>query len=207
MIAAPPKRTHNRQATCSAILTATAEIITEKGLDNFTISEIARRADVNRALIYHYYQNRENLITHAVDWIMERYNIPESSLSGEGVARSARSYIEHPEIGRFVFQLLLSGRPLLRVGERLQEQIAHVELLLRKQFPEADASVDPSFSILILAASCYAWSFARNELASVIGLSVEEADDRFVRAVSRMSELGLQAIQEQIRLNAGSQTS
>ncbi len=152
-----PARTHNRQATCEAILAATAAIITEKGLDNFTISEIGRRAEVNRALIYHYYQNRENLITHAVDWIMERYNIPESSLSGDGVARTARSYIEHPEIGRFVFQLLLSGRPLLRIGERLKEQIAHVELLLHQQFPDAPPSTDSAFSVLILAASCYAW--------------------------------------------------
>lgn len=189
-----PVRTHNRQATCEAILAATATIITEKGLDNFTISEIGRRADVNRALIYHYYQNRENLITHAVDWIMERYNIPESSLSGEGVARSARSYIEHPEIGRFVFQLLLSGRPLLRVGERLREQIAHVELLMHQQFPHAEKDADPAFSILILAATCYAWSFSRQELANVIGLDVEEADERFVRAVSRMSELSLEKI-------------
>ena len=189
-----PARTHNRQATCEAILAATAAIITEKGLDNFTISEIGRRAEVNRALIYHYYQTRENLITHAVDWIMERYNIPESNLSGDGVARTARSYIEHPEIGRFVFQLLLSGRPLLRIGERLKEQIAHVELLLHQQFPDAPPSTDSAFSVLILAASCYAWSFSRQELASVIGLSVEEADDRFVAAVSRMSDLSLENI-------------
>ena len=204
---ATPTRTHNRQATCDAILDATVEIITEKGLDGFTISEIARRAEVNRALIYHYYQNRENLITHAIDRIMERYNVPETGLSGDAVARSARSYIEHPEIGRFVFQLLLSGRPLLRLGERLREQIAHVELLMRQQFPDADSDEDPAFSILILAASCFAWSFARHELANVVGLSVEEADDRFVREISRMSELGLQALQERIRVGTGTQTS
>ncbi len=206
-----PTRTHNRQATCDAILDATAEIITEKGLEGFTISEIARRADVNRALIYHYYQNRENLITHAIDRIMERYNIPETSLSGDAVARSARSYIEHPEIGRFVFQLLLAGRPLLRVGERLKEQIAHVELLMRQQFPGAEpgteTGADPAFSVLILAASCYAWSFAREELANTIGLSVDEADDRFVRAISRISDLSLKAIQERIKQNAAGRTS
>ena len=132
-----PARTHNRQATCSAILAATAAIITEKGLDNFTISEIGRRADVNRALIYHYYQNRENLITHAVDWIMERNNIPASKLSGDAVAETARMYIQHPEIGRVVFQLLLSGRPLLRLGVRLKENLAHVEELPLQPFPLA----------------------------------------------------------------------
>ena len=82
---------------------------------------------------------------------------------------------------------------------------------MSQQFPDVDSDTDtgadPSFSILILAATCYAWSFSRHELARVIGLSVEEADDRFVRAVSRMSELSLKAVQERIRLNAESQTS
>lgn len=192
MIAAPPKRTHNREATCNAILTATAAIITEKGLDNFTISEIGRRAEVNRSLIYHYYENRENLITHAVDWIMERYNITTSKLSGDAVAQNARIYIEHPEIGRFVFQLLLSGRPLLRLGERLRENLAHVEELKRQQFPNADE--DSTFSMVILALSQYAWSFSRQEIANVLGMSVEEADERFLEAQRQLSELGLEKL-------------
>ncbi len=188
-------------------LDATGAIISEKGLDGFTISEIARRADVNRALIYHYYQDRENLITHAINRLMDRYDTQEMSLSGDAVARSARRYIEHPEIGRFVFQLLLSGRPLLRVGERLREVVANVELLMGQQFPHADTEDDPSFSVLILAASCFVWSFAREEMAGIVGLSVEEADERFVHAISRMSDLGLQSIQEHIKQNAAGQTS
>ena len=187
-----PARTHNRQATCNAILDATAEIITEKGLDNFTISEVGRRAGVNRALIYHYYQNRENLVVHAVDWIMERNNIEASKLSGEAVARNARIYIEHPEIGRFVFQLLLSGRPLSRLGERLRENLAHVESLMRQQFP--DSHEDPTFSMIILALSQYAWSFSRNEIANALGMSVEEADERFLEEQHHISELGLEKL-------------
>ncbi len=202
-----PARTHNRQATCDAILNATAEIITEKGIDSFTISEVARRGEINRALVYHYYQNRENLITHAIDRLMERYNVPETSLSGDAVARSARSYIEHPEIGRFVFQLLLSGRPLLRVGERLQEQISHIQELLQEQYPDGDTGSSPAFSVIILAASCFAWSFAREELASIVGMDVDEADDRFVESISRISELGLLALQQQIQQNASAKTS
>ncbi|MCI0778161.1 MAG: TetR/AcrR family transcriptional regulator [Chloroflexi bacterium] len=192
MTTAPPKRVHNRDATCSAILSATAAIITEKGLDNFTISEIGRRAKVNRALIYHYYQNRENLITHAVDWIMERNNLPASKLSGDAVAKNAQIYIEHPEIGRFVFQLLLSGRPLLRLGERLKENLAHVDLLMRQQFPEADE--DATFCMVILALSQFAWSFSRQELANSLGISLQEADERFLQAQRQISELGLKEL-------------
>ena len=189
---ATPTRTHNREATCKAILDATSAIITERGLENFTISEVGRRADVNRALIYHYYQNRENLIVHAIEHLMERYETNETFLSGDAVVRSTRAYIEHPEIGRFVFQLLLSGRPLLRLGERINESIAHVELLKEKQFP--GAKDDSTFSMVILALSQLAWSFSRQELASVLGMNVEDADERLANELRRISELGLETL-------------
>ena len=123
---------------------------------------------------------------------MERYETTETSLSGDAVVRSTRTYIDHPEIGRFVFQLLLSGRPLLRLGERLSEAISHVEELKRQQFPNADT--DSAFAVLILALSQFAWSFSRQELAKAIGMSVEEADERFADELKRISELGLEAL-------------
>lgn len=182
-------RTHDREATCNAILDATGEIISEKGLDGFTISEISRRANVNRALIYHYYQNRENLVTHAIDRIMDRYETPESSLSGEAVVRNARAYIEHPEIGRLIFQLMLSGRPLLRLGERLATTLGHVEQIRKQQFPDSDE--DTTFGMIVLALCQFGWSVSRNELAAAMGMDVEEADDRFVEELRRVSELGM----------------
>lgn len=186
---APARR---REATCQAILDATSELISEKGLDGFTITEIAKRAGINRALIYHYYQNRDNLLTHGIDHIMSRYDTPETKLSGDAVARNARMYIEHPEIGRCIVQLLLSGRPLLRLGERFTETLVHVELLKRQQVPGAVG--DPTFGMIVLGLSQFSWSFSRRELANVLGMSVEEADDRFVEELRRVSELGLQSI-------------
>ena len=181
-----------REATCQAILDATSELISEKGLDGFTISEIAKRGGINRSLIYHYYQNRDNLLTHAINQIMSRYDTPETKLSGDAVARSARIYIEHPEIGRCIVQLLLSGRPLLRLGERFTETLAHVEHLMRQQVPHAVG--DPTFGMIVLGLSQFSWSFSRKELASVLGISVAEADDRFVEELRRVSDLGLQSI-------------
>ncbi len=181
-----------REATRQAILDAAGAIISEKGLEGFTISEIAKQAGVNRSLVYHYYQNRDNLVTHAIDQIMSRYDTPETRLSGDAVARSARMYIEHPEIGRFIFQLLLSGRPLQRLGKRFTETLAHVDALKLQQIPHSVG--DPTFGMIVLGLSQFAWSFSREELASVLGMSVEEADDRFVEEVRRVSELGLEAI-------------
>lgn len=187
-----PAKGGRREATCNAILEATAAIISEKGVDGFTISEVARRGNVNRALIYHYFKNRDNLVTHAIDHLMTRYDTPESQLSGEAVARSARMYIEHPEIGRLVFQLLLSRRPLLLLGERLTNTLQHVEQLKRQLAPDSDE--DPTFSMVILGLSQMAWSVSRQELAGVLGLTVEEADDRFIDELRRVSELGIKSL-------------
>ena len=178
------------EATRRAILDAASELIADKGLDGFTISDIAKRAPVNRALIYHYFRDRDNLVTHAIDHLMTRYDTPETMLSGDAVARSARMYIEHPEIGRFIFQLLLGERPLLRLRERFGKLLAHVELMRHQQAPHSVG--DPTFGMIVLALSQFSWSFSRKELASILGMSVEEADDRFVEELRRVSELGLQ---------------
>jgi len=183
--------TRGREATCAAILDATGEIIAEIGIAGFTISQVARRAGINRSLIYHYYQNRDNLVAHTIDRIMSRYDLPESTLSGDAVARSARMYIEHPEIGRFIFQLLLSGGPLLRLGERFAGTLAHVESLRRQQAADSDA--DFTFGMIVLGLSQFAWSFSRKELANVLGISVEAADERFVQEMRRVSDLGLKS--------------
>lgn len=187
-----PAKGGRREATCNAILEATAAIISEKGVDGFTISEVARRGNVNRALIYHYFKNRDTLVTNAIDHLMTRYDTPETQLSSEAVARSARMYIEHPEIGRLVFQLLLSRRPLLQLGERLTDTLQHVERLKRQLAPDSDE--DPTFSMVILGLSQMAWSVSRQELAGVLGLTVEEADDRFIDELRRVSELGINSL-------------
>ena len=190
-MATTSKGARGREATCAAILDATGEIISEIGITGFTISQVARRAGINRSLIYHYYQNRDNLVAHAIDRIMSRYDTPESTLSGDAVARSARMYIEHPEIGRFIFQILLSGGPLLRLGERLADTLAHVESLRRQQTPAARA--DFPFSMIVIGLSQMAWSFSRKELANVLSISVEEADERFVHEMHRVAEVGLKS--------------
>jgi AcrR family transcriptional regulator len=49
------------------ILNAAQEIISEKGLKDSTITEIARKADVVDSIIYHYFKNKEDLLFCALD--------------------------------------------------------------------------------------------------------------------------------------------
>lgn len=185
-------RRPDSQETCQKILNATLQLISEAGLEGFNISDVAKRAAVNRSLIYYHYKDRHDLITSAIDSLMTLVDTPETMLSGDAVVRSARMYISHPEIGRLIFQLLLSGHPLERLGQRFANTLKHVEVMKGQQAP---ASVgDATFGMVTLGLAQLSWSFSRDQLASILGMSVEAADDRFVEELRRVSELGLEAL-------------
>src|SRR3990172_12555243 len=121
-----PASARKREATCNAILGATSQLIAEKGVDGFTMSEVATRGKVNRALIYHYYHDRDNLIFETVRHIANRYDEIRST-RGDDIEQNLRMHIEHPEIGRFFFHLMLTGKPLPRLSRRLASAIEELE--------------------------------------------------------------------------------
>jgi AcrR family transcriptional regulator len=195
MASSPSTSTRKREATCNAILEATGAFIAEKGIDGFTISEVARRGKINRALIYHYFQNRDNLVVQAIDHIIRRSEEGEADVSADSVERSVRMYIQHPEVARFFFQLLLTGRPLLRLGERITDTIAMLEQYQREHAP--DSSHDIAFGLLVLVLAQMAWPFSRKEFARLLGVSVKEADKRFIAQLRWASDKAIQTMSSQ----------
>ena len=187
-MATPKARaSRRREAACNAILDATSQIIAEKGLDSFTISEIGRKAHINRALIYHYFGDRKNLVTRAIDHIMRPYEPigPEEGI--ESLKRAARMHVEHPEISRIFFQMLLDGRRLDFVGQKL---LKAKEALERLPGDQASAGApDPIFVAIITMLTQTSWSFARKEFSRLLNISVEEADERFVAQLVRSVDL------------------
>jgi len=55
-----------------AILRAAQEVFAEKGLANSTISEIAKKADVVDSIIYHYFENKEDLLFSSIEELIEK---------------------------------------------------------------------------------------------------------------------------------------
>ena len=186
-----------RETTRNAILNATGALVAEKGIDGFTISEVAQRGQINRALIYHYFQNRDNLIVQAIDHIIRRSEEGEADVSANSVERSVRMYMQHPEVARFFFQLLLTGRPLLRLGERVTDTIAALEQYQREHAP--DSSYDLAFGILVLVIAQMAWPFSREEFARLLGVSIEEADERFIAQLRWATDLAITSMHSQTK--------
>ena len=55
----------------SRILQAASRLFSEKGYDATRVHEIADAAGVNKALIYYYFQNKEDILDSLVDALMD----------------------------------------------------------------------------------------------------------------------------------------
>ena len=192
MTAATSAISRKRQVACNAILDAASQIIAEKGIDAFTISEIAKRAQINRALIYHYFQNRDNLVAQSISHILSRYEAARPEEGTEGVERAVRMHIEHPEVARMFFQMLLSGRPLPEMGSRMTNTIEALERFKRERAPES--TMDPTFVTIITVLAQLSWAVSRQDFARLLEISVEEADKRFIAQLRRAAGLGMQSM-------------
>lgn len=183
-----------REITRNAILDATSQIIAEKGIDSFTISEVAKRARINRALIYHYFGDRDNLIVRAIEHIVSGYEPfpPGASIDSDILERSVRMHIEHPELARFFFQMLLTGRPLPRGRERILRAIDTLERLKTERAPTS--SLDPTFAVIIIVLAELAWAFSREEIARMLEIGVAEADTRFIEELKQAVEVRIQSL-------------
>jgi len=181
-----------REQTRNVILEATSSLIAEKGTDGFTISEVAKRGSVNRALIYHYFKDRDNLVFEAIRHIMHRYRQLRPAISAEAIEQDVRMQIEHPEVGRFFYQVLLSGRPLPALSERMLAAIEDVERIRQERAP--NSPFDPPLAIIAATLVQLAWPFARGEMARHLGITVEEADERFIAQLKRTSRANLEAL-------------
>ncbi len=176
-----------REATCDGILDAASQLIAEKGVDGFTMSGVAERGKVNRALIYHYYHDRDNLIFETIRHIVRRYDNVTPAGGGDALEQSIRMHIEHPGIARFFFHLLLTGKPLPRLSQRLLNTITELEKLKAEHAP--NSRFDPAMGVIGGWLVQLSWSFARDEIARQLGVSVQEADERLIAHLRYNAEM------------------
>lgn len=191
-MANPTTLSRRREQTRDAILSATSQLIAERGADGFTISEVGQRSGINRALIYHYFKDRDNLVFEAIRHIASHYEPVRPEMGPAAAEQAVRMHIEHPEIGRFFYQMLLSGRPLPSLSQRVFNAIDDLERFRRERAPES--SFDPAFAVIGATLVQMAWGFARDEIARHLGIPVEEADRRFIAQLGRTAKANLEAL-------------
>lgn len=117
------------------LISATVEIVAEKGLRGLTFRAIAERAGVNNSLIAHHFGTREALLAAALDWAVEQ-SIESTDLlelaSEEAFADTLLAAItDRPELQAFQYEMILEARrneryrpPVLHLYARYHEVVA-----------------------------------------------------------------------------------
>jgi AcrR family transcriptional regulator len=104
-----------------ALLDATVRVVARKGLRGLTFRAVAEEAGVNNTLIAHHFGSRDNLLSAALEWSVDRA-IGAADLSKyatDAVAFRAalvRNVLSEPDIEVFQYEMILesSRRPELQ---------------------------------------------------------------------------------------------
>lgn len=120
-----------RQITQQKILKAAFPLFAEKGYANTSISEIANNAGVSKGLIYHYFDNKEEMLQQIFQyWIDEAATMFDFSdeLSPEQKMEQMLSIVfeftrQKPNVSRFIMALALQSDALKALGPYLGKML------------------------------------------------------------------------------------
>ena len=175
--------TRNPERTRDAILAAATEEFSQNGLDGARVDRIARRAGVNKRMLYHYFGNKDDLFLAVLEAVYRDIRSHELELNLEALAPMDAMrelveytfdyYISNPHFIRLLNNENLYGaRHLKRSGEIERLHSPLVSLLagvLRKG--EADgafrAGVDPVQLYISIAGVCYFYMSNADTLSTI----------------------------------------
>jgi AcrR family transcriptional regulator len=111
------KRIRDPAATRAKLLQATIELVTEKGAEALSLKEAARRANVSRGVAYLHFDDRDQLLNEARNWISERL---QEGIRGFGKHGSlyertfhgTKLVLDHPEASRLMINAAMGGAHL-----------------------------------------------------------------------------------------------
>lgn len=122
-------RRERHEDTRAAILAATREVLLEKGVDNLSLREVARRAGFSPASLYEYFSSKEVLVSAVAAEALERlaaalHAAPADMPPSERMVAIGQAYVgfahRNPEHFLLIFDRLPSGRSSVQQapGER-----------------------------------------------------------------------------------------
>jgi AcrR family transcriptional regulator len=174
--------------THAALIDTAVRLVSEKGIDMLSLSEVAREAGVNRTTVYYHFESREALASAVRDWSARQLASALAPVhsTAERIGYITRFVLENPEVlAMWIEDFLAPGH----IGDRYPEWSRLVDSVgqqLRRQ-PET-ADIDPEVYCTLLLT----WGMIgpRVYRASVHPeLSLDEIVDRMTRSQLKMLQL------------------
>ncbi len=183
-----PLREEQTELTRQLILEALGEQLTDRGLEDFSIPKVARRARLAVRTVYRYFPTRERLLDAVADWLDQRIGRPQPPARAEElvalVPRLFQTFADHAGL---IQSLLLGTRKGRQVRQRANlqtaEKLAQAVAAHAPGLPD-EARVETAALLQALVASPTLFL-----LTDTYGFDVERA----ARAVQRIMRLVLEA--------------
>lgn len=170
------------------LIDTAVRLISEKGIDALSLSEVARQAGVNRTTVYYHFDSREALVNAVREWSAAQLAAAFQPVSSpaERIRYITRFVLENPEVtGMWAEDFLAPGNIVERYPEwtGLVEGF-RVELAARPETAEMDPEV---YCTLLLTWAMIGPRVYGNSVRP--DLSIDEMVERITRTQLKMLQL------------------
>jgi AcrR family transcriptional regulator len=144
-------RTLSEDARAKMVATS-QELLAERGVDGFSVDEVARRSGVAKSTIYRHFGSGEDLMLAAVDELVHHVEAPDTGAVGSDLRAVVRAFLEvvdRPELRGLFVSMLARARTDPEFAARLRaiKEQRHSPLRLVLQRGIARGEVDPEIDL------------------------------------------------------------
>lgn len=180
------KRLRDPEATRSAIIAAARAMMVEHGPQGVTLSDVARRAGVNRGTAYQHFATRDALIAAVLEATFRSTKATldagaPDTLDGR-IDQTVRYLVEHPGLVRLSLFRLLEGVPNPR-QDLWADYLDRVGTLVRGPGGQPDA--DAEMLAIILLGGTLLWAIRVHN-----GADPGHGTSRYIREMKRLLLFG-----------------
>lgn len=180
-------RVRDPDATHELILAAAQAMMAEQGPGGLTVSDVARRAGVNRGTAYQHFPTRERLVAAVLERLgrgtKELLDATAPSGLDERIDATVEHFVGNPELVRLSLFRMLAGIPHPR-AELWDGYVERVRALAASMAAQPDADGD-MLAVILLGATML-WS-----LRVQSGGASAAATPRYLRELKRLMLYGL----------------
>ncbi|MCE3554640.1 TetR/AcrR family transcriptional regulator [Pseudonocardia sp. RS11V-5] len=178
----------SRAATEQLLVDAAVDLLRERGvLAGMNLREIADRAEVHRALVYHYFGSRQELLRAAAkrEIARPRDEVPgeEDMGTAEWLTTSLDASLRYREAIRLIVMLVLDHDHTVRTLTTRRAMMSRLDPEPGAREPAVD---DPAALYAVYASMSYGFGLLSERFAAELGLDPDDLERRFLDLASRM---------------------
>jgi TetR/AcrR family transcriptional regulator len=185
------RRRRDPERTKARILSAATELFTAVGLSGASLDDIARRAGIQRGLIYHYWKSKDLLFDEVLARPLAEYVqshlefLQRKELDAATLRQATESFFRflgrHPELVRLLGWMLAMRRFAVDLAQLEFTRALYARAVARIEEARAAglirADVDPRQLLITVIDLCVAWHLSRDEWIAKLNLGDSEQID------------------------------